>query len=207
MFPLGTMLLPGSGLPLQVFEPRYRQMVRDILADDGAPEFGQVLITHGREAGGGDLRSDVGTRARMVDIQAVGDGRYTFVAVGVERIRVLEWMSDDPYPRARVEPWPDERTDGVPQVSDDVIAAAAERVLHLLGLAARLAGVELSDAEGPVAAAIEDPALATYRLAALAPIGPADHYRVLCAGGPVERLEALSTALDDAEAMLKFRLS
>ena len=41
MFPLGTVLLPGAVLPLHVFEPRYRQLVIDCLADDtGDPEFG-----------------------------------------------------------------------------------------------------------------------------------------------------------------------
>ena len=34
MFPLGMALLPGAVLPLHVFEPRYRQLVHDILADD-----------------------------------------------------------------------------------------------------------------------------------------------------------------------------
>ena len=50
MFPLGSPLLPGGVLPLHVFEPRYRQMVIDCLQADGEPEFGQALITHGREA-------------------------------------------------------------------------------------------------------------------------------------------------------------
>ena len=40
MFPLGTVLLPGGVLPLHVFEPRYRQLVADLLADDvNDPEF------------------------------------------------------------------------------------------------------------------------------------------------------------------------
>ena len=58
MFPLGSVLLPGGVLALHVFEPRYRDMVRACLACDGPVEFGQVLITRGREVGGGD---DVGT--------------------------------------------------------------------------------------------------------------------------------------------------
>ena len=57
MFPLGSVLLPGGVLPLHVFEPRYRQMVIDILAEDGTPEFGQALLTHGWESGGGGVRA------------------------------------------------------------------------------------------------------------------------------------------------------
>lgn len=207
MFPLGTTLLPGSALPLQVFEPRYRQMVHDILASDGPPEFGQVLITHGHEAGGGDVRSDLGTVARMADIQAIGDGRYTFVAVGTERIRIVEWLPDDPYPQARVESWPDEpSSDRIPALSDR-IAAATERVRHVLGLASRVAGEDLSDVPEIPSEPASDLSLASYRLAAISPIGPADRYRLLAAPGAAERLDALEASLDDAEAMLMFRLS
>lgn len=215
MFPLGTTLLPGSGLPLQVFEPRYRQMVHDILASDGPAEFGQVLITHGHEAGGGDARADIGTLARMADIQAIGDGRYTFVAIGVERIRVVEWLPDDPYPQARVEPWPDDgsgdspgesRDDGTAGLGDR-IGEATERVRHVLGLAARVAGDEMPDLPDPPADTAANASLDSYRLAAIAPIGPADRYRLLAAPGPLERLDALEASLDDAEAMLMFRLS
>jgi uncharacterized protein len=77
MFPLGTPLLPGAVLPLHVFESRYRQMVRDILADDvDPPEFGVVMIERGSEVGGGDERATIGTIARIVDIQVAPDGRY-----------------------------------------------------------------------------------------------------------------------------------
>src|SRR5688500_15370184 len=76
MFPLGMALLPGAVLPLHVFEPRYRQMVHDMLADEvDAPEFGVVMIERGREVGGGDTRTRVGTVARLVDIRALPDGR------------------------------------------------------------------------------------------------------------------------------------
>ena len=217
MFPLGTTLLPGAGIPLQVFEPRYRQMVQDLLAADGPPEFGQVLITHGHEAGGGDERSSVGTLARMADIHVVGDGRYTFVAVGTERIRVVEWLDDDPYPRALVEPWPDEGPDEGPDERPDEgtddrgdearLAPAAGRVRHVLELAARVAGADPAQVPDPADLPAADLSTTTLRLAAMAPIGPADRYRLLAAPGPAARLDVLDEVLDDAEAMLNFRLS
>src|SRR5262245_13277872 len=109
MFPLGVALLPGGVLPLHVFEPRYRQMVHDILSDDvDAPEFGVVMIERGREVGGGDVRTRVGTIARVVDIRALADGRYAMVAVGERRLRVNAWLPDDPYPLADVDAWPDD---------------------------------------------------------------------------------------------------
>jgi hypothetical protein len=202
MFPLGSVLLPGGLLPLHVFEPRYRQMIIDCLQRDGEPRFGQTLITHGSEAGGGDLRADVGTIARILQIEALDEGRYALVAVGVARIRVTRWLEDDPYPIAEVEEWPDEEPDrpGLRPAIDD----AHRRVREVLALAARLGDVSPDLVDHEIA---DDPVLATYHLAALSPIGPADHYRLLAAPGPSVRLEVLEDVLDDVAAMLKFRLS
>src|SRR5690348_7136328 len=100
MFPLGNALLPGGVLPLHVFEPRYRVMVREVMQGDG--EFGVVLISRGHEVGGGDTREDVGCRARIARVEELADGRLALVAVGLEPIEVVEWLADDPYPRAIV---------------------------------------------------------------------------------------------------------
>ena len=74
MFPLGSVLFPGALLPLHVFEPRYRQLVKDCLA--GEPEFGVVLIDRGHEVGGGDVRREVGAVARDPGGERAPDGRY-----------------------------------------------------------------------------------------------------------------------------------
>lgn len=213
MFPLGSVLLPGGLLPLHVFEPRYRDMIRDCLRADGEPEFGQALITKGWEAGGGDERSMVGTVAQMLEVQALDENRYALIAVGTRRIRVSAWLPDDPYPIADVDDWPDEDPD--PPGLDVEVAASHARVRGALALAAELAAKAddgalefpadaLADADDEIS---DDPLLATYHLAALAPIGPADRFRLLSAPGPTARLDALDEILDDVEAMLKFRLS
>ena len=82
-------------------------MVIDCLQDDGTPEFGQTLITHGHEAGGGDERAMIGTVAQMIQIEALDEERYAIVAVGVRRIAVNAWLPDDPYPLADVDDFPD----------------------------------------------------------------------------------------------------
>ena len=64
MFPLGTVLFPSGVLPLRVFEPRYRDMLEDLLS--GNREFGVVLIERGSEVGGGEVRSGIGTMARIL---------------------------------------------------------------------------------------------------------------------------------------------
>ena len=214
MFPLGSVLLPGGVLPLHVFEPRYRDMIRDCLRADGEPEFGQALISHGWETGGGDDRVMVGTVARMLQVDAIDENRYALIAVGTRRIRINAWLPDDPYPIADVDDWPDEDPDP-PGLALDVAASHA-RVRAARALAtqlvdqldendpAELGGAPVDAGDDDIS---DDPLLATYHLATLAPIGPADRFRLLAAPGPAQRLDRLDEILDDVEAMLKFRLS
>ncbi len=202
MFPLGTVLLPGGILPLHVFEPRYRQMIIDLLREDGEPEFGQVLITHGFEAGGGDERAMIGTIAKILQIDALDESRYALVAVGTRRITVNAWLPDDPYPIADVDDWPD--VDPDPPGLDGEVRRSHARVKATLLLAAEVEGQAVDRDDTTIS---DDLLVATYHLAAMAPIGPADRFRLLAAPGPMDRLRILDEVLDDVDAMLKFRLS
>jgi Lon protease-like protein len=196
MFPLGAVLLPGAVLPLHVFEPRYRAMVADCLA--GEPEFGVVLIERGSEVGGGDVRYDIGTVARIVEMAELPGGRSALMTVGTRRIRVERWLHDDPYPRAEVIDWPEGDDAGGGPVLDDLVAQL-RRVLALQA--------ELGEPAPPETTEVaDDPLLATYHAAALAPLGPHDRYRLLAAAEPSERRRLLARMLDDAEAMLRFRV-
>ncbi len=201
MFPLGSVLVPGGVLPLHVFEARYRALVADCLQAD-EPEFGVTLIERGPEVGGGDHRSMVGTVARMVQVAELDDGRYAMVCVGTRRIRVNVWLPDHPYPLADVDDWPDEDDVEAEDRHREQLAAAAARVRRVRALANELGDT----AADPAAEISDDPVLATYHLAALAPLGPADTHRLLSARGPLARLALLDELLDDAEAVLRFRL-
>jgi Lon protease-like protein len=198
MFPLGTVLLPSVALPLHVFEPRYRALVHDCLAGDH--EFGVVLITRGSEVGGDDERTDVGTVARILEAAELPDGRWAIGAVGVRRLRVRSWLPADPYPRADVEPWPD-RDPGPNYVAElEQTVASMRRCLALAAEAgdhAAPATIELSD----------DPVLAGYQVAAVAPIGPHDRQRLLSATTPDDRVRELSGMLDEAVEVLELRLA
>ncbi|WP_371820785.1 LON peptidase substrate-binding domain-containing protein [Tsukamurella sp. PLM1] len=131
MFPLGAVLLPGEELPLRIFEPRYRAMIEHCLAADG--RFGVVLIERGSEVGGGDVRTDVGTVAVIDRYVRKPDGGYTLTCLGTDRLRVVQWLPDDPYPRADVEIWPDDVQPAV-----DLIPLLGKRD-EIERLAARLA--------------------------------------------------------------------
>lgn len=197
MFPLGSVLVPSAGLPLHVFEPRYRALVHDCLA--GGEQFGVVLIERGSEVGGGDVRALVGTVARIVEAQELPDGRWAVVAAGTERLRVLSWLPDDPYPRAEVELWPD------PEPGPGHAEALSE-VLRLLRQALALAA-EAGDPAAPATIELtDDPVLCGHQVAAVAPIGPLDRQRLLAADTPDVRIAALAGMLRDEIDVLNLRL-
>jgi len=198
MFPLGSVLVPGGVLTLHVFEPRYRALVQDCIAS-ADHEFGVVLIDRGHEVGGGDVRRSIGTIARMVQVAELDDGRFAVVAVGMRRLRVDEWLPDDPYPSAAVTELPDD--DSLP-VSDDAVRAVVARTRRAAATA-----LELGDDATDLGTDLSDDAhIVSYQLIDLAPIGPADAYALLAAPGPHARLLALEQVLDTVEATQAFRL-
>ncbi|GAY14755.1 LON peptidase substrate-binding domain-containing protein [Mycobacterium sp. shizuoka-1] len=204
MFPLQSALLPGESLPLRIFEPRYAQLVRDCL-DMTDPAFGVVLITRGREVGGGDVRSDVGALARITEYADQGMGQYQLNAVVGERIRVLQWLSDDPYPRAVVEPWPDEPG---PPVTPERIGEVIDQMLVLFEMIVSSRGARLRpDALAVEPEIAEDPALHIYELASRVPMGQADRYAVLAAPTLADRVDALTDAIETVTAMVEFQIA
>jgi hypothetical protein len=113
LFPLGTVLYPGLLLPLHIFEERYRQLVRDLLADGEGPRFGVVAIREGRETGvsGVSALYPVGCTAVLRQVQKYPDGRYDIITVGVQRFRLLAVDESRPYLRGEVELLPEEAGD------------------------------------------------------------------------------------------------
>jgi uncharacterized protein len=202
MFPLGSPLLPGGVLPLHVFEPRYRQMVHDLLADDGPPEFGIVMIERGREVGGGETRRTTGTLAEVVDVRALEGGRYALMIAGRRRLRVLAWLPDDPYPLADIDFWDDDDTATLdPTAASSTIERLHERV-RALNAQVRDLGEATPPPDFEIAT---DPQIALYHLGALSPLGSADRQRMLEAPAFSDRIEVFEGALDDAEAVVRFR--
>ena len=197
MFPLGSVLVPSMVLPLHVFEPRYRALVHDVLEGDG--EFGVCLITRGHEVGGGDVRSDVGTVARVHEASELPDGRWALIAIGDRRLRVERWLDDDPYPRAEVADHPDPAPG--PGELDRLPDVAA---------ALRTALAKAAEAGDPVAPATlelsDDPVLASHQAVGLAPIATLDRHRLLAVASVGERLAGLEAALQEAIELLDLRL-
>jgi hypothetical protein len=114
LFPLSTPLFPGIVLPLQVFEPRYRALVRDLLDLPQGRErrFGVVAIRQGWEVervAPAEALFDVGCTAQLQAVRPQPDGTFGVVTVGGDRFRLLDVLvgerggEDPPYLRAEVE--------------------------------------------------------------------------------------------------------
>jgi hypothetical protein len=198
-FPLGTVLLPGQLLPLQVFEPRYRVMLFDLRDADPA-EFVVALIERGSEVGGGDERSAVGCVARILEQQDLPDGRSMIAAVGVRPVSVEAWLDEDPYPRVLAEaveevPWP-----GDPDAPDiDAITTQARDVASLaatLGAAAWPEEMALS----------EDPVQRVWQLAIVTPLATIDRQRLLAEHDAARRATMLAEYLSEQKDLLTARL-
>ena len=204
MFPQQSALLPGETLPLNIFEPRYAQLVRDCVASPD-PAFGVVLISRGQEVGGGDIRSDVGALARITEYADLGEGQYQLLALVGERIRISRWLPDDPYPRAVVTAWPDEPG---PDVGPERISVVVDAILGLFERVIEARGGRLrSDALAVDEEIADDPSRHIYALASRVPMGQADRYAVLAAPTLAERVTVLSDAIETVTAMVEFQLS
>ena len=190
MFPLGTVLMPNMVLPLHIFEPRYRTMFHDLT--EGDREFGVVQIARGWETGGGDVRHDVGTIARILQAEELNDGRWVAVTVGTRRFKVTDWYPDDPYPQARVEELAEDGIDaGVVERRD----ALLPRLRRLLALRSEL-GDDTVPSTFDVAS---DDAVACWQLLVLTPLSQLDAQRLLAVDGWDERLDAYERLLTELE--------
>ncbi len=190
MFPLSSVLVPATGLPLHIFESRYRRMVADCLA--AGSEFGVVLITRGSEVGGGEMRSDVGTLARIVEHEEFDDGRLLVLCVGIQRVRVEHWLQDNPYPQAEVEAL-QERGEATPAQ----LGEAEASVRRLRSLLSELGDVPALPHDLVLS---EEPLLRTWQLCELAPLNPLDRQQLLVTddtGARLGRLRSFCAEMTD----------
>ncbi len=95
LFPLNVVLLPGAPLPLHIFEPRYRQMVKDCLEEKS--EFGMLLSLPKGVA-------RAGCTAEIVEVaKRYPDGRMDILTVGRAPFRVVELFQKNPLLEGQVD--------------------------------------------------------------------------------------------------------
>jgi hypothetical protein len=111
LFPLAAVLLPGTSLPLHIFEPRYRQLTMDLVRET-LP--GRCFGVIAKKPGWGvdveniDQVREVGCSALLREVKPLPDGRFDIVTRGDRRFRLLSIDSTTaPYLLATVEWLPD----------------------------------------------------------------------------------------------------
>ena len=184
LFPLGTVLFPGLVLPLHVFEERYRQLVRDLLAlPEEDQRFGVVCIREGREVGEDGVRAlyEIGCTARVSTVQGYPDGRFDLVTVGSELFRLDELHTDQPYFTGTVTWLDDPRGDEAElSVLDPLVRTAFTAYVDALGLAS---GAQVDVPELP-----DDPHVLGHLVGATMALDLADRQDLLEQADGVARL-------------------
>jgi Lon protease-like protein len=95
-------LFPHGGLPLYIFEPRYRKMLADAL--EGDCFFAVTRLSADEEGDPADCAAEVGTIGLVRASREQEDGSSQLLLHGVMRVRFTEWFDDRAYPYAAIEP-------------------------------------------------------------------------------------------------------
>jgi Lon protease-like protein len=194
MFPLGSVLLPGGVLPLHIFEDRYQQLLNHALEADR--RFGVVLISRGSEVGGGEIRTETGTVAHIDEHQRFDDGRAAVMCTGTTRLEVVEWLDDEPYPRALIR---ELAIDAEGRNDRDLFRSARQSFQDLIELGQRLGRLDsVPDVDWD-----DDIEKATWQLAARSPCTPLDQQAILSARSRADRLGRIEERLKEVYADLE----
>jgi uncharacterized protein len=198
LFPLGTVLYPGLLLPLHIFEERYRQLVKDLLAGPEPGQFGVIAIRKGRETGvdGVSALYEIGCIAALRQVREHSDGRFDLVTAGTQRFRLMSLEHGRPYLQGQVDLLAED-------TGDEAAAAAAVQAVqrafgdYLVALAARGAG-EVTIPELP-----DEPIALSYLVAASMVVDLPVRQALLAEPDALRRLQAERELLARETAMLR----
>jgi Lon protease-like protein len=208
LFPLGTVLFPGLVLPLHVFEPRYRALVRDLTAvpEGQTREFGVIAIRRGWEVGSPDEDPltagaslslyEIGCTAEVRQVTELENGQFDLVTVGRRRFRLLRVDKESaPYLTGEVEWLPDSPATANDHAEDLAagVLAAFQRYLQLMRRDGDGAGEQLPG----------DPTVLSHLVAATASLTLEDRQRLLAEPDTVSRLRAERQLLRREAALLR----
>ena len=129
LFPLDVVLLPGTTLPLHIFEPRYKEMIEECLA--GKKMFG---VVRAKEEG----TADIGCTAEILEVvKKYPDGRLDIATAGRRRFEVMELNQERRFLQA-----------AVLYLDDEPKPAAAPDIEAAVKLHAELMAIAGAEAEG-----------------------------------------------------------
>ena len=169
LFPLDLVLLPGVPVQLHIFEPRYKEMIKECL--DHKSVFG---IVRSKE----EALANIGCTAEIMNVlKKYPDGRMNILAEGKKRFEVLQINQERAFLQADVFYLEDENE---PAAADDI-----KKAIRLHQEIMRLAGAEPEDIETPETAQL------AYRLAGSLPFDPDFQQALLEMSLEAERIRAL----------------
>ncbi|MCI3154777.1 ATP-dependent protease [Streptomyces sp. GB4-14] len=206
LFPLNTVLFPGLVLPLNVFEERYRAMMRELLKtpEDEPRQFAVVAIRDGHEVapsapglpdptavpergpaagfGADPLRAfhKVGCVADAATIRERPDGTFEVLATGTTRVRLLSVDASGPFLTAELEPLEEDPGEEAERLAEGVLRAFRQYQKRLAGARERSL---TSDAELP-----DEPSVVSYLVAAAMMLDTPTRQRLLQAPDTASRL-------------------
>lgn len=186
LFPLRTVLVPGGVLPLQIFEPRYLDLVRECSRANSG--FGVCLILTGSETGQAPEHAAIGTLARISDFNTLPNGLLGIVTRGEDRFRVLRTRTRDNGLLVASVEWLDQ-----PQAPRP-LPAAYQVLADVLGRLLEKIGDRYPDWRREL---LEDADWVSFRLTELLPLGDLEKQALLELHEPFPRLQRLLERLPD----------
>jgi len=198
LFPLGAVLYPGMLLPLHIFEERYRQLVRDLLAGAELRRFGVIAIRKGRETGIDGVSSlyEVGCTATLRRVDRRDDGRFDIVTVGTQRFRLLRLDQMRPYLQGEVEMLTEKPTD--PAAAGPAVRVTQAAFREYLDALTEWGGATIRLEELP-----DEPELLSFIVAAAMVIDLPERQAMLAESDTLRRLAMQRALLSRETAMLR----
>ncbi len=191
LFPLPLVTFPGARLPLQIFEPRYLDLVKTSLANDSV--FGIVTLDDAQEATSSyqpEIKA-VGTAVRIVDFNSQANGFLGVVCEGQYKFTVSSThLSVNNLLLASIEEIPSEGLIQVPADLEELVPLLISLLQHSYVLS-----LGYTDFLEPTSW-LSDAARLGYSLSYLLPFSTEQRYSLLAMKEPRERLESIQTALD-----------
>jgi hypothetical protein len=184
VFPLPeALLLPGGRMPLNIFEPRYLQLIDHALRGDRVVAMVQPALDGSLREGGDPQLCEVGCLGRIIQFAETGDGRYLISLQGICRFRILEEVSvRTPFRQCRIAPF-------VSDLSEDQGGGEIDRPALLRTFKAYLQANDLEADWESVSRA--DNTMLVNALSMMAPYGAAEKQALLEAPDLKSRAETL----------------
>lgn len=184
VFPLsGALLLPGGRMPLNIFEPRYLQMVDEAVAKLRLIGIIQPGLDGALQADGEPELCNVGCVGRIISFAESGDGRYLISLQGVCRFRILQELHvRTPFRQCRIMPF-------LADLDEDQAGPDIDRPSLLKAFRAYLQANDLEADWESVSRA--DNSMLVNALSMMAPYGPAEKQALLEAADLKARAETL----------------